>query len=425
MRICFVTFGCRLNRAESLDLESQYAAAGWDVVQLPSSVEDCGVLCTDVPDVIIVRGCSVTAKAQRDCEKKIAQLRTRFPEAEVLTVGCLPNAKPIPAHLTPPSLPDASTPINRRLSRAYFKVQDGCSGKCAFCIVPSFRGSPVSVPFEQALTRARAYIDAGFREIVVTGCNLCLYRDSNRRLPELVSEIAGLESSGHRVRLGSIEPGLCDTSLLDAMEANSNICRFLHLSLQSGSNRILRLMRRPYTIEQVAEFCTDARHRFGERLAFGADVITGFPGETDADFEATKAFLSSHLPSPISHHPSPITHLSYPITHLPLLIPHLHIFPYSEREGTEAATMKIVVPVEVRRARAKELETIAAANHERFARSLIGQEVQVCIERDGNGRTDEYVRCVLKGTAPRRSIVRAMVDDYFPKKGSLSATIRA
>ena len=404
MRICFVTFGCRLNRAESLDLESQYAAAGWDVVQLPSPVDEVDELDAVVPDVVVVRGCSVTAKAQRDCEKKIAQLRARFPDAEILAIGCLPDAKPIPAHLAPPPFPDESAPVNRRLSRAYLKVQDGCSGKCAFCIVPSFRGSPVSVPFEQALSRARAYIDAGFREIVVTGCNLCLYRDSNRRLPELVSAIAGLESSGHRVRLGSIEPGLCDTSLLDAMEANPNICRFLHLSLQSGSNRILRLMRRPYMIEHVAEFCADARRRFGERLAFGADVITGFPGETDADFESTKAFLSSQLTTFISH---------------------LHIFPYSEREGTEAATMKPSVPVEVRRTRAKELEAIAAANHEKFARSLIGQEVQVCVERDGNGRTDEYVRCVLKGSAPRRSIVRAMVDDYFPKTGSLSATIRA
>ena len=414
MRICFVTFGCRLNRAESLDLESQYAAAGWDVVQLPSPVDEVDELEAVVPDVVVVRGCSVTAKAQRDCEKKIAQLRARFPDAEILAIGCLPDAKPIPAHLAPPPFPDESAPVNRRLSRAYLKVQDGCSGKCAFCIVPSFRGSPVSVPFEQALSRARACIDAGFREIVVTGCNLCLYRDSNRRLPELVSAIAGLESSGHRVRLGSIEPGLCDTSLLDAMETNPNICRFLHLSLQSGSNRILRLMRRPYTIEHVAEFCADARRRFSERLAFGADVITGFPGETDADFDETKAFLSSHLPHPSS-----------PISRLPLLIPHLHIFPYSEREGTEAATMKPSVPVDVRRTRAKALEAIAAVNHEKFARSLIGQEVQVCVERDGNGRTDEYVRCVLKGSAPRRSIVRAMVDDYFPKTASLSATICA
>ena len=410
MTIAFVTFGCRLNRAETLDLEAQYAAAGWDVVQLAPSGDGMEMPDSGAPDAIVVRCCSVTAKAQRDCEKKISQLRIRFPDAEILTVGCHPDAKSIPSHLAPPALPDSGAPVNRRLSRAYLKVQDGCSGKCAFCIVPSFRGAPVSVPFERALARAKAYLDAGFREIVVTGCNLCLYRDSERRLPELVSAIARIESPGHRVRLGSIEPGLCDTSLLDAMEDNPNICRFLHLSLQSGSNRMLRLMRRPYSIEHVLAFCADARRRFGERFAFGADVITGFPGETDSDFSETKSFLSSlEAPSPIQ---------------LPAFS-HLHVFPYSEREGTEAATMKPVVPVEVRRARARELDAVAAANHERFARSLVGREVEVCVERDGNGRTDEYVRCLLKGAAPRRSLVRVTVDDYFPKSGSLSATIRA
>ena len=411
MTIGFMTFGCRLNRAESLDLEAQYAAAGWEIAHLPSTSESDPLQRT-VPDAIIVRGCSVTAKAQRDCEKKIAHLRNRFPDAEVLIVGCHPDAKPIPPHLAPPPLPDADAPINRQLSRAYLKVQDGCSGKCAFCIVPTFRGAPVSVPFERALARARACLDAGFREIIVTGCNLCLYRDAGRRLPELVSALAEIESPGHRVRLGSIEPGLCDSGLVDAMESHPNICRFLHLSLQSGSNRILRLMRRPYTTEHVAAFCADALNRLGPRLSIGADIITGFPGETEADFNETKSFLT-HTPSssPFTLHSSPFT--------------SLHIFPYSEREGTEAATMRPVVPVDIRRARAKELEAVAAANQEAFARSLIGREVTVCVERDGNGRTGEYMRCLLKGAAPRRSLVHAVVDDYFPKLRALSATIRA
>ena len=187
------------------------------------------------------------------------------------------------------------------------------------------------------------------------------------------------------------------------MESHPNVCRFLHLSLQSGSNRILRLMRRPYSIEHVEAFCESARNHLGPRLAIGADVITGFPSETDADFAETSSFLLSHR---------------FPI-------PHLHIFPYSEREGTEAAAMSPSVPVGIRRARARELESIGAKNPEIFARGLIGQEVTVCMERDGSGRTDEYMRCLLNGNAKRRSLVRARVDDYFPKTGMLSATICA
>ena len=262
------------------------------------------------------------------------------------------------------------------------------------------------------------YLDAGFREIVVTGCNLCLYRDEGHSLADLVSALAELESPGHRIRLGSIEPGLCDEALLDAMEAHPNICRFLHLSLQSGSNRILRLMRRPYTAEHVAGFCADARHRLGPTLALGADVIAGFPGETAEDFSVTKSILSApKLPTYNSQ-------LTTPISQLPTFN-FLHVFPYSERAGTEAATMTPVVPVEIRRKRAKELEAIGSANREAFARSFIGKEVEVCIEKDGNGYSAEYVHCVLEGSAPRRSLAKAQVTDYFPKTGSLSATIRA
>ena len=292
--------------------------------------------------------------------------------------------------------------------------------------MPQFRGSPVSVPFDDVLARARAFLAAGFREIVLTGCNLSLYRSAGHGLPDLAAALAALESPGHRIRLGSIEPGLCDAPLLDALEAHPNICRFLHLSLQSGSNAVLARMRRPYTIEQMADFCTSAHSRLGPRLALGADIITGFPGETEDDHAATRAFLAR----------------------FPFI--HLHVFPYSERPGTEAASLTPAIPVTVRRARAKELERIGAVQRARFAESLIGQEVTVCVERDGNGRTDEYLRCLLRedacqehlasknmkqetenwkletgNSATRRSLVRATVKKYFPKTGAVSATIRA
>ena len=287
MKAGFVTFGCRLNKAEALEMEAEYAAAGWDVVSVKA-----GASRDEPPDVIVVRGCSVTAKAQHDCEKEIAHLRARFPQAEIRIAGCLPGAPPPVRNRM--NTASAAT-VNIRTSRAYLKVQDGCSGKCAYCIVPSFRGAPMSVPFGDALSRARAFLAAGFREIVVTGCNLCLYHDGGRGLPELVAALASLESPGHRIRLGSIEPGICDDALLDVMEDNRNVCRFIHLSLQSGSDRILALRRRPNTAERVASLCDEARRRLGPRLALGADVIAGFPGETETDHEATKAFIASRF----------------------------------------------------------------------------------------------------------------------------------
>lgn len=422
MRVAFVTFGCRLNKAEALDLEARYAAAGWEVVSLKQHSNVCR---DDAPDLIVVRGCSVTAKAQHDCEKAIAQLRMRFPTAEISITGCLSAAMENkgkdsnPAGNAPDIIePEAQTGVAEHysLSRAYLKVQDGCSGKCAFCIVPSFRGQPRSMPFTAAVERARAFLAAGFREIVLTGCNLCLYRSEGHGIAELAAALASIESPGHRIRFGSIEPGICDSRIIDALESHPNICRFLHLSLQSGSDRVLRLMRRPYTISQIAEFCTDAVRRLGPRLSFGADVIAGFPGEAAEDHEATKRFLSEEYAAP--HASDGKASAS---RHSPFI--HIHVFPYSERPGTEAAGMPFPVPTEIRRARAKEIERVGAANRTAFAASMVGKDVTVCVERDGNGRTDEYLRCILSGTAPRRSLVRATVKTHSGKDGSISASI--
>ena len=382
MNVAFKTFGCRLNIAESLEMEAAFEAAGHQVVPIPHP--DCAIDPAFAPDWIIVRGCSVTARAQRDCEKEIARLSRQFPSAKIWRTGCLAGAEKIPVPMAEGTVPMAT-------SRAYLKVQDGCSGRCAFCIVPQFRGPPVSVPFAHVLERARAFIAAGYRELVVTGCNLSLYRDSGNGLPQLLAALAELSpapgsSPIHRVRIGSIEPGICDDALVDAIAAHPNICPFLHISLQSASPSVLKRMNRPYTIDAVAHLCAEARRRIGPHFALGADVIAGFPGETQSDFAATLSFLRE-----------------IPFT-------HIHAFPFSERPGTPAASMPGAMPRAIRLERARELNLAARELNATFTRSFIGSTVEVCVEAGGlEGRTAEYLHCRLSAPAPRRSLVKTKV----------------
>ena len=399
MRLSFATFGCRLNHAEALDMEARFAAAGHLVVPIDAEPP---------PDCIIVRGCSVTAKAQVECERFIARMRRCHPCSRIVPTGCLPFAEPIAI------LPPAPSIVPMTTSRAFLKVQDGCSGRCAFCIVPKFRGPPQSVPFNEVVDRARAFLAAGFREMVVTGCNLALYRDSGRGLAELLAALAELppppgqgralhtaDGTIHRIRLGSLEPGICDAAVLDAFATHPNICRSMHLSLQSGSDRILELMNRPYTAKAVMDFCIRARRRLGPRCSFGADVIAGFPGETDADHRATMRLLGRKRAG------TPI-------------FSNLHVFPYSDRPGTLAAQMPDAVPRNIRTARAKELEAIGVRNRMAFAQSFVGRKVVACIEKDGDGWTDEYLRVRMPSGLARRKLVCVKV--LAAEDGILRAT---
>ena len=206
MRIATVTFGCRLNRAETDDFERLAQAAGCEIVGLDRN-----------PEAIFVRGCSVTAKAQKDSERAIAKLRRDHPDARVATLGCLPgrDAKDaIEALFDAPAQKPAVKPSNPH-SRAFLKIQDGCNASCTYCIVPQFRGKSQSVPAGEVLARARQMLDDGFREIVVTACNAMDYRSGEMRLAGLVAQLAALNGAEHRVRLGSIEPGMDDGNIAD------------------------------------------------------------------------------------------------------------------------------------------------------------------------------------------------------------------
>lgn len=383
MIVAFVTFGCRLNHAEALDLEARFAAAGHVVVNLDDGIP---------PDAIVVRGCSVTAKAQHDCEKAILRLQRRHPSAQIIPMGCLPQAIPLPDTFLPSATAEnARPPVPLRTSRAYLKIQDGCTCNCAFCIVPRFRGPSVSVPFDQVIARAEAFLDAGFHELVVTGCNLALYRSTGRngvaRLPDVLAALATLRGGhGHRVRLGSLEPGICDAGLLDAFEAHPNICRFIHLSLQSASDAVLARMNRPYRIAAVEAFCAEARRRLGRHLAFGCDALAGFPGETADDHQQTCAFLTRHA------------------------FTNVHAFPYSERPGTVGATLPDALPRNLRLHRARALDALGRHQRAAFAQTFLGHDVEVCVEKDGNGWTGEYLPCCLPPGATRRTLVRVRVE---------------
>lgn len=381
MKVCFETFGCRLNKAEALQMEADYLAKGWQLTENHSDA-----------DLIVVRGCSVTSRAQRDCERLIAHLRHHYPLKQLRVCGCIKDdtqLRPTLPHLPKPHQPVSSAqapqPIPTRTARAYLKIQDGCSGRCTFCIVPTFRGASSSEGFTDLLDKAKRFIDAGYHEIVVTGCNLSLYGSQGKRLPELMAALAELDA-GCRIRLGSLEPGPCALETVHSIAEHANICRFLHIPVQSASLHILQKMQRsyaPHEVDKLIETCT----KLMPILGLGCDLMTGFPGENELDFTATRGFLNRH---PFSN---------------------AHIFPYSERPGTVAAGLPHGVPKEIRSARAHELSSLIRAKRAKFAKSFIGKVVEIIIENEKHcsGWTGEYLQCKVTGSVPRKSLARIFV----------------
>ena len=374
MTVCFETFGCRLNRAEALQQEAEYLAKGWKLTTKHAEA-----------DLFIVRACSVTRRAQHDCEKHIEHLKRHYPTKPLLIVGCLPaNVKKSLVRADDNSLilPEDPSVFPVRTARAYLKVQDGCNGKCTFCIVPQFRGSSRSVPFTDLLAKAKLFIDSGYHEIVVTGCNLALYASEGKRLPELVAALASLSPSC-RIRLGSLEPGAVALETVAVMIERTNVCRFLHLPIQSGSNRILSAMRRPYLtkdIDAIVKKATDALPLIG----LGCDVMTGYPGETEIDLVATEGILKRHAFS------------------------NVHVFPFSARPGTIAAALPDAIPHDQRHTRAHQISALAQHLKSTAAKKFIGAEVEVVIENEKEliGWSGEYFPVEITNKVRAKAIAR-------------------
>jgi len=400
------TLGCRVNQYDEELIRRDFTRWGFDEVALDARA-----------DVYVINTCTVTHVADRKSRQLIRRALRANPEARVIATGCavgnrhalggkLPErviqvsnrekerlVDVVRARLPEHHARDEAAPAGQARARALLKVQDGCNQFCTFCIVPFVRGRARSKAPEAALEEARALVAAGYREIVVTGVHVGSY---GRDLPvdqgawtlgRLLGVLAD-RSGASRVRLSSIEPADFPLEVLDMMGGTRAVCRHLHLALQHASDRILERMRRGYTIAQYDAIVERYLERFPDG-ALTADILVGFPGEDEADFEALRAYLESR---PFAH---------------------LHVFPYSVRPGTAAARLPDRVPEDVLQDRMATVLEIGRRSSEAFRLRFVGRVVDVLVEEivDGqaSGTTDNYLPVRFPADAGVGGLVRVEV----------------
>ncbi|MBQ9503141.1 MAG: tRNA (N(6)-L-threonylcarbamoyladenosine(37)-C(2))-methylthiotransferase MtaB [Lentisphaeria bacterium] len=404
------TLGCRLNSADTALIQARLESIG------------CTVLPDDAVsfDLAVLNTCAVTAEAVRKSRQELRKLKKLCPSAVIAVAGCaveaagetfrqegadliLTNpdkrdlAKILSGH---PALNRASGDMTGNFresaeavfpfrSRAFVKVQEGCNNFCTYCIVPYVRGRERSRKFDEVVSECRRLVGAGFPELVLTGVNTCAYSDEGRNLGDLVRTVAALPGD-FRIRLSSTEPHINNRSILDVMAETPKVCRFLHLSLQHGSDRILRAMNRHYLAGEYADFVAEARAKIPD-IHLGSDVIAGFPGETDEDFSVCADFVRR------------------------MAFANLHVFVYSPRPGTPAAVMPDRPAAEVAERRAAGLRRIGQRSRQEFIRSQIGKELPVIFETVSNGVvrgwSDNYIQLTVPADSARTGAIVRIIGD--------------
>ncbi|MFQ5587863.1 MAG: tRNA (N(6)-L-threonylcarbamoyladenosine(37)-C(2))-methylthiotransferase MtaB [Nitrospiria bacterium] len=400
----FQALGCRLNQSESGSLAGGFAAEGFEVVseERPS-------------DISVINTCAVTAQAEAKCRSLIRRILKKNPGTFIAVTGCyaqtgidtlrriqgidliagtdhkmtLPallceiaaqgplrkQAIPLVFHSPQIKRKEFTIPnlsVFDRATRPNIKIQDGCDFFCTFCIIPYTRGRSRSRAFDDVFLEASIWAARGYREVVLTGVNLGEYRSEGKDLLALIRALETIKGLA-RIRISSIEPTTVSQDLIDWMNTSKKLCPFLHLPLQSGSDRTLLHMDRRYTRRDYIGFVREAAAKIPE-LGLGTDVMTGFPGEDEAAFEETLSLLQS------------------------LPFSYLHVFPYSRRKGTRVTRGDLppVHPAAIKR-RTKVLRALSDTMRERFYKRHIGQTVSVLFEtrnEDGlfTGLTGNYIR---------------------------------
>lgn len=382
-RTMFATFsivnlGCKVNRVEADNMTALLLAAGAHLVDLPEA------------QVVLINTCTVTGEADAKSRKALRRALRKAPQAQVIVCGCGARAHSEQFKETSrryrliarqdeavqwaaellglllPKTQEAVARVGKSFNtRVAVKVQDGCDNRCSYCIVPLARGSARSLPASQVLSEIDLHLKAGVKEIVLTGIDLGSYHEGGYRLAELSEEALKIGDE-HRIRLSSIElPNLRDALIDRIVYYQGRLCAHLHIPLQSGSDLILRAMRRRYDKAAYLERIMQIKKRLPS-LALSTDVMVGFPGESESDFNETLAVCKE------------------------LGFCRIHIFRYSKRPGTQAASLPDQVAAEVSAWRAQRLAALSEKLTRADALERLGSEEEVLFERVGRGRSESY-----------------------------------
>jgi threonylcarbamoyladenosine tRNA methylthiotransferase MtaB len=418
--LAVVTFGCRVNQADSLAIERDWLARGATLTS------------PDRADLVVINSCSVTATADQGARQTIRRVARENPGARIVVTGCYATRRPSDLADLPNVLrivpngekDDLLTVLERDIpmpttadrygdgdgscGAAYgpglagrtaltLRVQTGCEERCSYCIIPQTRGASRSRPLPQILQEVRLAVEAGYKEVAITGVHLGSYGrdlDNGTSLSTLVRALADWREDV-LFRISSLEPMDCAPEIVACVAASPRLAPHFHLPLQHGADDLLKAMCRPYTAAQYESLVHGIREEM-PHASIGSDVIVGFPGESDAHFE-TMCMLLRRLP-----------------------LTHLHVFPYSDRPGTAASEMAGKVDGAVIRARGREVRDIGAAMTRAFRASQAGLRTRALVVDDGlSAVTPNYLKIRLDRQRERNEWVTVRIANSEPLSGEL------
>ncbi|MBQ4339097.1 MAG: tRNA (N(6)-L-threonylcarbamoyladenosine(37)-C(2))-methylthiotransferase MtaB [Clostridia bacterium] len=413
MKAAFITLGCKVNQYESEAVAQKLQAIGYEIVDSKTDA-----------DVYVINSCTVTAESDRKTRQTVRRIKKQHPNSVVVLTGCMPQAFPddainlqeadiVTGNKLNSKIPDLLRQYSgerisllephktgepfccdtvssfRERTRATLKIEDGCNRFCSYCIIPYARGRVRSKPIDIITQEAQTLATAGYKEIVLVGINLSAYCDnSGAKLADAVIAAANPEGIA-RVRLGSLEPDHITDEVISALSKEPKFCPQFHISLQSGCDSTLKRMNRKYTCDEYRTLCSKLRSVFPD-ATITTDVMVGFAGETDEDFEASLRFVEE------------------------IGFEKVHVFPYSRREGTPAARM----PNQVEKAEKERRACVMAAKAEEirkaFLEAQVGKTLEILPEefaKDGfiHGYTANYTPVKIKADIPCDELIKVKI----------------